>query len=258
MPSSKFFAAILRGLAPLVLLLGLLGSPGPAQAGEVRVAAAANFVAPAREIGQLFQQTTKHRVRFSFASTSQIYAQIAQGAPFDVFLAADRRRARLAVRDGLAVAGSRFVYATGRLVLYSRDPGRVKGAASLKTADVSRIAIANPATAPYGAAAIEAMRRLGVYDALRPKLVRGNNIAQAYQFVATGNAELGFVALSQVAGRSGGSRWLVPRQLHPAIAQEAVLLTAARNRPAARAFLAFLKGPMAAAVKRKYGYGSED
>lgn len=231
---------------------------GPAEAGEARVAVAANFTGAAREIGTLFQRATGHRAVFSFASTGQLYTQIAQGAPFEVFLAADRARPERAVAEGFAVAGSRATYATGRIVLFSRDGALVEGAATLKRGNFTRIAIANPATAPYGAAAVQAMKALGVYEALAARIVQGNNVAQAYQFVETGNAELGFVALAQVVRHGGGSRWVVPLRLHGVIAQDVVLLKRGADNAAARAFIAFLKGPEARAVKEKYGYGAGD
>jgi molybdate transport system substrate-binding protein len=239
-------------------VLGLLlawAVPGVLYAAEVQVAVAANFSAAAQEIGVLFAEATGHTVRFSFASSGQLYAQITQGAPFDVFLAADRRYPMRAVRDGHAVAGSGFTYASGRLVLFSADAGRVTGSASLETGEFTRLAIANPALAPYGAAAVEVLAALDLSDRLRSKLVRGNNVAQTYQFVITGNAELGFVALSQVISHGQGSRWIVPRELHSEIAQDAVLLHRGADNEVAQAFLAFLRGLAAAAVKARYGYG---
>jgi molybdate transport system substrate-binding protein len=231
---------------------------GQALAAEVRVAVAANFVEAAREIAHAFERESGHRVLMSFGSTGQLYAQISQAAPFEVFLAADQERPALAVREGLALPGSRFTYATGRLVLYSPDPQRVSGPDTLRTARFTRLAIANPATAPYGAAALQVLRRLGVYETLAERLVRGNNIAQAYQFVATGNAELGFVAQSQLARVRGGSRWRVPVRLHPPVAQDAVLLANGRDNPAAGAFLAYLRSPEATDIIRTYGYGTGD
>jgi len=239
-----------------VLALGLSLAASVAWTAEARVAVAANFIAAATEIGDRFERNSDHRVSFSFGSTGQLYAQISQGAPFDVFLAADRKRPERAVTERLAVAGSRFTYATGRIVLFSRDPDLVRNASTLEAAKVTRIAIANPVTAPYGAAAVAAMRALGVYAQLEPRLVQGHTIAQVHQFVETKNAELGFVALSQVILHQEGSRWLVPETLHPEIAQDAVLLEHGAHNEAASRFIDFLRGPEAAAVKRKYGYGS--
>lgn len=243
-------------IAPPLLALAIILTGAPARAGEAKIAVAANFTKPAREIGALFQKATGHRAVFSFGSTGQLYAQISQGAPFEVFLAADRARPKKAVEAGYAAKDSRFTYATGRIVLFSMDKTLVRGPETLKGEHFSMLAIANPVTAPYGAAAVAAMKALGVFARLRPKLVRGNNIAQTYQLVKTGNAELGFVALSQVALLDEGSRWIVPRRLHPAIRQDAVLLKRGQDNAAARAFIAFLKGAQARAVKEKYGYGA--
>jgi molybdate transport system substrate-binding protein len=245
----------MRSTLSLLVALTTFVAAGSAGAGEARVAVAANFAEAVRAIGERFTAATGHRALFSFGSTGTLYAQIGQGAPFEVYLAADRARPERAVVEGLAVPGSRFTYASGRLVLYSRDPDRVRGADTLRQGDFTRLAIANPVTAPYGAAAVAAMEALGVYRDLAPRLVQGNNVAQAYQFVATGNAEVGLVALSQVAGHGRGSRWPVPAELHPPIAQDAVLLRRGAENPAARAFLDFLRGPEAEAVKRTFGYG---
>lgn len=239
----------------LLAAVAALMLPGPARAGEVKVAVAANFTQAAQNIGALFEKKTGHKVVFSFGSTGQIYTQIAKGAPFEVFLAADRKHPLKAGDDRLAVAETRFTYATGRIVLYSRDAGLIEGPHTLKLEKFSKIAIANPMTAPYGAAAVAAMKALGLYDALKPKIVQGNNIAQTHQFVESGNAELGFVALSQIAGNDRGSRWPVPETLYPVIAQDAVLLNSGKDNPAARAFLLFLGGAEANRVKDKFGYG---
>jgi len=242
--------------AVATLALGLLA---PAtKAGEAKVAVAANFTNAAKEIAARFETSTGDRAVFSFGSTGQLYTQISQGAPFEVFLAADQERPKKAVAENLAVSGTLFTYATGKIVLYSREPGVVNGEAILKTAAFNKIAIANPATAPYGVAAVQAMKALGVYDALSAKFVQGNNIAQTFQFVDSGNAAVGFVALSQIALHDKGSRWIVPEALYSPIAQDAVLLKRGAENPVARAFLAFLKGPEARAVKQKYGYGSGD
>ncbi len=239
----------------LLAAVAALMLPGPARAGEVKVAVAANFTQAAQDIGTLFENKTGHKVVFSFGSTGQIYTQIAKGAPFEVFLAADQTRPQKAGIDGLAVAHTRFTYATGKIVLYSRDAALVQGPSTLKRGTFSRIAIANPVTAPYGAAAVTALKALGVYDALQSKVVRGNSIAQTHQFVESGNAELGFIALSQVAGHDKGSRWPVPENLYPAIAQDAVLLNSGKDNPVARAFLSFLGGDAANRVKVRFGYG---
>lgn len=240
----------LAALLPFLLAL----AAGPAFAAEVKVAVAANFSEPAQEIARRFEARTGHDATLSFGSSGQFYAQIANGAPFGVFLSADAERPQQAERRGLAVAGSRFTYATGRLVLYSRTPGLADGGRALRSGRFRKLAIADPKTAPYGAAAVEAMRKLGLYGTASPKLVQGSSITQTYQFVHTGAAELGFVALSQIAGEAGGSRWIVPAELHAPIEQQAVLLKPGATNPAAHAFLAFLKGSEAKAVIRRYGY----
>jgi molybdate transport system substrate-binding protein len=246
------------GLVLQVLAAGALalGAALPAQGAETNVAVAANFTDAATEIAQAFKEKTGHEAVLSFGSTGQLYAQITQEAPFEIFLAADDERPGKAEDEGLAVPGSQFTYATGSIVLWSRDPNLVRGEATLRKDGFTRIAIANPITAPYGAAAVQAMRALGVYDRLEPKIVQGNNIAQTYQFVETGNAELGFVALSQVASGNEGSRWVVPAELHETIRQDAVLLEKGAKSEAAKAFIDFLKGPEAARIMQRYGYGS--
>ena len=248
---SRILDRIILGFAAALVL-----SAGSARAGEVKVAVAANFAEAAREIGALFEQSTGDKAVFSVASTGTLYTQITQDAPFEVFLAADRTHPQEAIDEGFAVAGSRFTYATGRIVLFSRNKRLIKGEATLKDGHFTRIAIANPVTAPYGAAALAVLKKLGAYTAVESRIVQGNNIAQTYQFVETGNAELGFVALSQVARQEDGSRWVVPEELYPDLAQDAVLLNRGADNPAARAFLAFLNGPEAAIVKKRFGYGS--
>jgi molybdate transport system substrate-binding protein len=226
------------------------------QAAETHVAVAANFSAAAKEIAERFKEKTGHTALLSFASTGQLYAQMTQGAPFDVFLAADADRPEKAVAEGLAVPDSRFTYATGRLVLWSADPNRIRDSSVLKSGTLSKIAVANPKTAPYGAAALEVMKAMGIYEGLRPKIVEGENITQAYQFVATGNAELGFVALAQVIVGGKGSYWLVPADMHTPIHQQAVLLKNGAADEAAQAFVDFLKGPEAKDIIHRYGYAT--
>lgn len=240
----------------LLATLALLSVTATARAGETNVAVAANFTAPAKEIAKAFEAKTGHKAVLSFGATGQFYAQIKQDAPFTVLLAADEETPRKAAAEGLAVGDSRFTYAVGRLVLWSKNPATVTGEDTLKTAAFEKVAIANPALAPYGAAAVQAMKKLGVHDALQPKIVQGNTIAQAYQFAETGNAEVGFVALSQVIEKGEGSRWVVPETLHEPIRQDAVLLTKGAGDEAAKAFLAFLKGPEAGAVIARFGYGT--
>ncbi|MEZ5852411.1 MAG: molybdate ABC transporter substrate-binding protein [Hyphomicrobiaceae bacterium] len=253
----------MRGNVRIILLaiaaLALGGAPAHARKPRgVKVAVAANFTAAAKEIAAGFEKAHAAEVSLSFGSTGQLYAQVTQGAPFEVFLAADQTHPRKTIDAGFGVAGSRFTYAVGRLVLFSASKGLVTGENTLRSATFTRIAIANPATAPYGTAAVAAMRALGVYDRLRSKIVQGNNIAQAFQFVSSGNAEIGFVALSQIAASKTGSRWIVPATLHPKIAQDAVLLKNGADNPAAREFLAYLGGPQARAIIEKFGYGVDE
>ena len=237
------------------LLAGLVAlALGPAHAETTQVAVAANFTDAAKAIGAAFTAETGHEAVFSFGSTGQLYTQITQAAPFDVLLSADDIRPAKAVEDKLGEPGSVFTYAIGRLALWSAEPGLVSGAATLQDPDLTRIAIANPKTAPYGAAAVQAMQKLGVYDALLPKIVQGDSITQTFQFVATRNAEVGFVALSQVIGNTEGSLWLVDPSLHDPIRQDAVLLTHGAGNAAARAFLDFLKGETAAGIIEGFGY----
>lgn len=239
-------------LAALSALLAM-----PAFAAETHVAVAANFTEPAKEIAVGFEKATGHKAVLSFGSSGTIFTQITQGAPFEVFLSADAERPVRAEKEGFTVAGTRFTYAIGRLVLYSTAPGLVDGrGAVLKSNRFDKVAIADPKTAPYGVAAIETMQKLGVEAALKPKLVTGSSIAQAYQFTSTGAAQLGFVSLSQVIAVSGGSRWLVPNRLHSPIDQQAVLLKIGANNAAARAFIKFLKSRTALAIIRRYGYAT--
>jgi molybdate transport system substrate-binding protein len=227
----------------------------PACAAETQVAVAANFTDPAKAIADAFAAATGHKAILSFGSSGQFYSQMAHGAPYEVFLSADAERPKKAEQDGLGVPGTRFTYAVGRLALFSRTPGLVDSSGGvLKAGRFEKIAIADPAAAPYGVAAIQTMQRLGVYGALRPKIVQGASITQAYQFVATGAAELGFIALSQVINEPGGSRWLVPAADHAPIDQQAILLFAGQTNPAAKAFLTFLRGPQAKAIIKRYGY----
>jgi molybdate transport system substrate-binding protein len=237
----------------LILIPGL-GSTS-AQAEDVHVAVAANFTAAMKEIAADFEKASGHHAVLSFGSTGKLYAQISHGAPFEVFLAADQRRPELLEKEGLA--GGRFTYAIGKLVLWSSDAKRQVGEQALRSGDFQKVAIANPKTAPYGAAAVEVMRNLGLYQQLKPKLVLGDSIAQTHQFVATGNAQMGFVALAQIALDGAGSRWPVPDKLYTPIRQDAVLLDKGKHNPAAPALMAYLKSQAARAVIHKYGYGTE-
>ena len=243
----------------LVIASLALATLHAAQADTVSVAVAANFTAPMQKIASAFEADTGHKAELSFGATGKFYAQITHGAPFQVLLSADDTTPARLEREGKAVARSRFTYAIGTLVLWSAQPGYVDAqGAVLKTGDFKHLAIANPKVAPYGAAALQVMDQLGATAAVQPRLVQGENIAQAFQFVATGNAQLGFVALSQVMADgklTSGSAWQVPASLHDPIRQDAVLLTPGKDSTAAAALLAYLRGDKARAIIRSYGYG---
>ena len=245
-----------RKFALLSLLAGL--AAGSANADEIQVAVAANFIAPMKLIAADFEKASGHRAALSFGATGKFYAQIRNGAPFDVLLAADDETPAKLEKEGFGVSGSRFTYAIGKLVLWSARPGYVDARGDvLKTGGFTHIALANPKLAPYGAAAIEVMTKLGLLSALESRFVQGENIAQTYQFVSTGNAELGFVALSQVyedGKLKSGSGWIVPASMHSPIRQDAVLLSRGKDNPAAAALLQYLKTDKAKAVIRAYGY----
>jgi molybdate transport system substrate-binding protein len=225
-------------------------------ADEIRIAVATNFANAMRALVERFEERTGHRALVSLGSTGNHYAQIKNGAPFEAFFSADSERPRLLEDEGIAVPGSRFLYAVGRVVLWSPRPGYVDdGGRILETGDFRHLAIANPDVAPYGAAAREVLQSRGVWKSLQPRLVRGQDIGQAYSFVHTGNAELGFVAWAQLKKPEGeieGSYWLVPETLHRPIAQEAVLV---RDVPAAKALIEFVKSTEARDIIRSYGYG---
>lgn len=243
----------------LATLAALLATAPNVRADEVSVAVAANFAGPLAKIGEGFTAATGHTLKVSAGSTGKFYSQIVAGAPFELLIAADDETPKKLIAEGLAVQGSNFSYAIGRLVLWSAQPGYVDDqGAVLAAGKFKHLAIANPKLAPYGQAGMEVMKARGVADAIAAKLVTAESIAQAYQFVATGNAELGFVALSQVATPGKpviGSYWLVPAPLHGAIRQDAVLLKTGQKNPAAAAFLAYLKSAPAKAVIQAYGYG---
>ena len=228
------------------------------RAAQVQVAAAASMGAPLPALQAAFEQASGHTLRVSLGASGKLYAQIRNGAPFDVLLAADVATPAHLEAEGAAVAGTRFTYAVGRLALWSATPGRVDAQGQvLSQGGFKHLALANPQTAPYGAAAVEVMDKLGLRARLQPRWVQGESVAQAWQFVASGNAELGFVALSQIVqdGRlRAGSSWLVPAHLHQALRHDAVLLRRARNNPAAQAFLAFLGSPAARAILRSHGF----
>jgi molybdate transport system substrate-binding protein len=244
----KFFASVLAVVTCL----------GTAHAGEVQVAVAANFAGPMEKLAAQFQKDTGHKAVLASGATGKFYAQIRNGAPFEVLLSADDETPARLEAEGHAVARSRFTYAVGRLVLWSAKANYVDAAgAVLKTGDFTHLAIANPKTAPYGAAAVAVIDKLGLNARLQPRLVQGENIAQAFQFASTGNAELGFVAQAQV-WRDGkftaGSGWIVPATMHAPIRQDAALLTRGAKNPAAQALLDYLRTDKAKALIRAYGY----
>ncbi len=246
------------GLLRAALCLCLLAAAGGARAGEVKVAVAANFMAPMQKLAAQFERETGHRAVLSFGSTGRLYAQIRNGAPFDVFLSADDETPRRLEQEAAAVPGTRWTYATGRLVLWSARPGVVDERGEvLQRADLPRLALADPKLSPYGRAAEQALQQLQLTERWRARLVQGESITQAHQFVASGNAPLGFVALSQVLedGRIGaGSAWLVPVRLHEPLRQDGVLLLRGQHNPAALALVRHLQGDAARALIRSHGY----
>ena len=229
-----------------------------AHAGQTQVAVAANFTAPMKRIAEAFQKDTGHSAELTFGSTGKLYAQIKNGAPFDILLSADEKTPARLVEEGAGVAGSNFPYAIGTLVLYSAQPDLVDAEGKvLQNGKFAHLAIADARNAPYGAAAEAVLRALNLYETLQPRFVTGENIGQTYQFVASGNAALGFVALSQImeGGKvSKGSYWQPSADLYPAIRQDAVLLKQAENNEAARALLDYLRGARAHAIMRDFGY----
>lgn len=244
---------LLRWAMALALLLGQA-----LHAEEVTVAVAANFSAPVQKIATAFAAATGHKATVVVGSTGKLYAQIKNGAPFQVLLSADDETPTRLGQEGAGIAASQFTYATGRLVLWSRQPRLVddKGEV-LRSGRFDHLALADPKLAPYGAAAVDTMTKLGLIASLQPKLVQGESIGQAYQFVSTGNAALGFVALSQVMVEGKiveGSAWVVPATLHSPLRQDAILLNAGKDSAAAAAFMAFLRSDAAKAVIRSFGY----
>ena len=231
---------------------------GALHAAEAQVAVAANFAEPIKAIAAVLEKTTGHTLKITVGSTGRLYAQIRNGAPFDVLLAADAKAPAQLEADGLAQPGSRFTYASGKLVLWSTQAAKVDAqGAVLKTDGFRKLAIANPKTAPYGAASIEVIDKLGLSASLTPKLVQGESIGQTYNFAFTGNAEIAFVAMSQVldGGRlKGGSMWVVPQNLYAPIQQDAVLLKRGANNEAAVALMKLLKSPNIQVLIRSYGY----
>ena len=239
-------------------VLAMVTGLGTAHAGEVQVAVAANFAGPMEKLAAQFQKDTGHKAILASGATGKFYAQIRNGAPFEVLLSADDETPARLEAEGQVVARSRFTYAVGRLVLWSARANYVDAAGTvLKTGDFRHLAIANPKTAPYGAAAVAVIGKLGLTTRLQPRLVQGENIAQALQFASTGNAELGFVAQAQVwrdGAFTAGSGWIVPASMHAPIRQDAALLTRGAKNPAAQALLDYLRTDKAKALIRAYGY----
>lgn len=245
--------------APLAIVAFLGGGlTMGVQADEVQVAVAANFTAPIQAIAKDFEKDTGHTVIAAYGATGQFYTQIKNGAPFEVFLAADDTTPEKLETEGYIVPGSRFTYAVGTLALWSADKAFIDGTDKALLANQYRhLAIANPKAAPYGLAATQVLAGLGLTDKVKDKIVEGQNITQAYQFVSTGNAELGFVALSQIykdGNVTSGSAWIVPDAMHAPIKQDAVILKTGEHNRAAHALVDYLKGPKAAAIIKSYGY----
>lgn len=229
----------------------------PVSAEQVLVAVAANFVPPFREIAIEFEKSTGHQLQVAAGSSGNFYSQIKNGAPFDVFFSADMERPKLLEDDGLGVKDSRFTYAIGRIVLWSPNADLVKGEETLRSKKFKRLAIASPKTAPYGVAAMQALQKLELWESLQPQIVMGESLGQTIGFIESGNAQLGFVAVSQILDpklKGHGSRWDVPSNLHEPIKQDVILLTKGKDNPAAKALLEFMNGPEAKKIIERYGY----
>lgn len=229
----------------------------PAFAEQALVAVAANFVPPFREIAIEFEHATGHRLQVAGGSSGNFYSQIKNGAPFDIFFSADMVRPKLLEDEGLGVKDSRFTYAIGRLVLWSPNENLIKGEETLRSKQYKRLAMANPKTAPYGVAAMQALQRLELWDSVQPHIVMGESLGQTMGFIESGNAQLGFVALSQVLDlkiKGKGGRWDVPTNLHEPIKQDLILLTKGKDNPAAKALIEFIGGPQAKRIIERYGY----
>ncbi|EIC23185.1 molybdate ABC transporter substrate-binding protein [Thiorhodovibrio frisius] len=251
-----------RTPAALILTLFTGLTPLAANADEAQIAVAANFTAPMKAIIASFEEDTDHTVKASYGSTGKLYAQIKNGAPFEALLAADQKRPKLLEEeDKLGVPGTRFTYAIGTLVLWSADADKVEdGPALLKSGDFNKLSIANPKLAPYGEASIETLEALDLKDTIEPKFVMGENIAQTYQFVDTGNADIGFVALSQVMEGGKiikGSGWVVPSEMHAPIRQDALILESGKDNPAVTELFSYLKGEKAKAIIHDFGYETD-
>lgn len=245
-----------RSLAWCVFVVATIAAT-PVFAEQVLVAVAANFVPPFREIAVEFEKTTGHTLQVVAGSSGNFFSQIKNGAPFDVFFSADMERPKLLEDEGLGVKDSRFTYAIGRLVLWSPNADLIKGVETLRAKQYKRLAMANPKTAPYGVAAMQAMQKLELWDSVQPHIVMGESLGQTMGFIESGNAQLGFVALSQVLDpkiKGQGSRWDVPAHLHEPIKQDVVLLTKGKDNQAATVLLKFINGPQAKAIIERYGY----
>jgi molybdate transport system substrate-binding protein len=246
----------MRAAALAALGFALLAG-SPADAATVHAAVAANFTKVAEQLGAGFKAATGHDVVFSFGATGALYTQITQAAPFDVFFSADAKRTQTAIDEGFGVAGTDFTYAVGKVVLYSPTIDVTDGEAVLKANAFQHIAIADPKAAPYGAAGMAVLDKLGLTEAVMPKIVTGENITQTQQFVDSGSAELGFVALSQLIGKPATQTWLPPQDMYPAIKQNAVLLKVGETNDAAKAFLDYVKSDAAVKVIEAAGYSLE-
>lgn len=239
------------------LFVSVITAVTPVFAEPVLVAVAANFVPPFREIASEFETATGHNIRVAAGSSGNFYSQIKNGAPFDMFFSADMERPKLLEEEGLGVKDSRFTYAIGRLVLWSPNPDLIKGEETLRSKNFKRLAFANPKTAPYGLAAMQTLQKLELWESLQPRIVMGENIGQTMGFIESGNADLGFVALSQALDpkiKGQGSRWDIPANLHEPIKQDVILLTKGKDNPAAKALIEFIAGPQAKTIIARYGY----
>ncbi|NGZ94519.1 MAG: molybdate ABC transporter substrate-binding protein [Nitrospira sp. WS110] len=245
----KLFASCVFVIAIMVVT--------PAFAEQILVAVAANFIPPFREIAIEFEKTTGHQLQVARGSSGNFYSQIKNGAPFDVFFSADMERPKLLEDEGLGVKDSRFTYAIGRLVLWSPNADLIKGEETLRSQKFKRLAFANPKTAPYGLAAMQTLQKLELWESLQPTIVMGENIGQTMGFIESGNADLGFVSLSQALDpkiKGQGSRWDIPTNLHEPIKQDVILLTKGKDNPAAQALMEFIAGPQAKTIIERYGY----
>lgn len=257
------YLAVSLVISVVISVVISLALPVSARAETVSVAVASNFIKPMKALAEQFHQSTGHRANLSFGSSGKLYAQIVNGAPFEVFLSADQSKPITLEQQGLAVADSRFTYAQGTLILWSSQPGFIENNADrLQTADFKKLAIANPKLAPYGRAAVEVLERLKLTEKIADsKIVLGQNIAQTYQFVSSGNAELGMVALSQVTDNGQmirGSGWGIPKNLYSPIKQDALLLKSGEHNPAAKALVEYIRSERAKALINRFGYGSDE